>query len=77
MTMADPLDAAFDSSRDVNATRQAEADRVKRQLAQRADELWRTEGGHRGSDLEFWLRAEREVLERVLSGTGAGLHGTA
>jgi len=47
------------------------------EVAQRADELWRTEGGHRGSDLEFWLRAEREVLERFLSGTGAGLHGTA
>lgn len=39
MTMADPLDAAFDSSRDVNASKQADAERAQKQLAQRADEL--------------------------------------
>jgi hypothetical protein len=37
--MSDPLDAAFDSSRDVNESKRAEAERAQRQLAQRADEL--------------------------------------
>jgi hypothetical protein len=47
------------------------------QVAHRADELWRTDGQGRGSDLEFWFRAEREVLERRLSMAGAGLHGVS
>lgn len=50
---------------------------LQMEVAHRADELWRTEGGHRGSDLEFWLRAEREVLERFWSATDAGLPGAA
>ena len=47
------------------------------QVAHRADELWRTDGQGRGSDLEFWFRAEREVLERRLSMAGAELHGVS
>jgi hypothetical protein len=35
----DPLDAAFDSSRDVNESKRADAERARRLLAQRADEL--------------------------------------
>jgi hypothetical protein len=44
------------------------------QVAHRADELWRTDGRGRGSELEFWFRAEREVLERRLSMAAAELH---
>ena len=40
---------------------------LEMQVAHRADELWRNEGQGRGSDLEFWLKAEREVVERRLA----------
>ena len=47
--------------------------KLQMQVAHRADELWRTDGQGRGSDLEFWFRAEREVLDRRMSADGAGL----
>jgi len=53
----------------------SEDDLLKLELAvaHRADEIWKTEGQGRGSDLEFWLRAEREVITHhcfeALSGT--------
>ena len=34
------------------------------QVAHRADELWQEGGADRGSDLAYWMRAEREVIER-------------
>ena len=37
--------------------------RLEFAVAQRADELWRSDGKGRGSELDFWLRAEREVIE--------------
>ena len=36
--------------------------RLEFAVAHRADELWRNEGQGRGSDLDFWMRAEREVM---------------
>ena len=32
------------------------------QIAQRANELWEREGRQKGRVLEYWLRAERELL---------------
>ena len=45
------------------------------EVAHRADEIWRSEGNGRGSDIEFWLRAEREVMEHRLFAGSTGLHG--
>jgi hypothetical protein len=47
------------------------------EVAHRADEIWRSEGNGRGSDIEFWLRAEREVMEHRLFAGSTGLHGFA
>lgn len=38
-------------------------------IAKRADELWARGGQNRGRDLEYWLQAEREVLDGYYSGT--------
>ena len=38
------------------------------QVAHRADELWQESGADRGSDLAYWMRAEREVIERRFRG---------
>ncbi len=42
-------------------------------VAQRADELSQASGSVRGRDLEHWLRAEHEILERCRSGLKPGL----
>jgi hypothetical protein len=42
------------------------------EVAHRADELWRREGNGRGSDVEFWLQAEREVIEHRLFSAETG-----
>jgi hypothetical protein len=34
------------------------------EIAQRAREIWEREGRQSGRDLEYWLRAERELNER-------------
>jgi hypothetical protein len=49
--------------------------KLQLEVAHRADELWRREGKGRGSDIVFWLRAEREVIEERLFAAGAGMHG--
>jgi hypothetical protein len=54
-----------------------ELSQLQLQVALRADELWRNSGRGRGSDLEFWLRAEREVMEKRLSTAGERLHRVA
>ena len=40
--------------------------RVQQQIEQRALALWKAEGCSHGTALNDWLRAEREVLERVI-----------
>ena len=37
--------------------------RLEFAVAQRADDLGRSDRRGRGSELDFWLRAEREVIE--------------
>jgi hypothetical protein len=37
---------------------------VLQRIARRADELFGQGGRNRGSDLEYWLQAEREVFEQ-------------
>jgi len=45
----------------------AELLELELQVAHRADELWQNDGPGRNSDLAYWMRAEREVMERRLS----------
>lgn len=37
---------------------------LQAQIAERAYEQWKSRGCHHGHDVEDWLRAEQEVLER-------------
>ena len=40
------------------------ARRAKEEIKARARELWERNGRHAGRDLEFWLQAEAEMIER-------------
>lgn len=41
---------------------------VRERIEQRAYEIWSAEGCPRGRDMEIWLAAEREILDRVQAG---------
>jgi hypothetical protein len=40
------------------------ARRAKEEIKARARELWEQNGQPAGRDLEFWLQAEAEIIER-------------
>lgn len=42
-----------------------QADQVMNRIRARAQALWEAEGKPDGRDLEFWLRAESEIVEDV------------
>lgn len=41
---------------------------IKRLIEVRAHELWRTDGEPPGCDLEYWLRAEQEIVNQSVAG---------
>ena len=41
-----------------------EARRIKQEITIRAREIWEQNGCPSGRDLEFWLQAESEILDR-------------
>jgi hypothetical protein len=44
---------------------------IETRIRARAYELWESEGRPVGRDQDFWLRAEREVLEQPISAAKA------
>ncbi len=40
--------------------------RLEMRIAQRADQLWKSEGKARSNGLQHWLRAEREIISAAL-----------
>ena len=69
------MNTAHDDQEVPAAPMEDDLSQLQLEVAHRADEIWRREGNGRGSDVEFWLRAEREVMEHRLFAGAAGLHG--
>lgn len=44
--------------------RRQDARRTKQAIGSRAHEIWEQHGRPAGRDLEFWLQAESEIIER-------------
>ena len=53
---------------DASAEASASTRPAHEKIEQRAYEIWSAEGCPRGRDMEIWLAAEREILDRVLAG---------
>jgi len=57
-----------------NASNSANGVELRLEIAKRAHELWRADGGPHGNDLHYWLKAERDLTSPHT--TRSGTHQT-
>jgi Protein of unknown function (DUF2934) len=55
----------------LNAATETKKQARHEEIAERAKQIWEREGRQAGHDVEYWLRAERELLSSTTQRTGA------